>query len=409
MILKVIGEQRIIDESRTETNTISNLFGVADFQFVRPSLWWNDNITYFAATEENTVSNNKIQSYTYNHITKRFFNTTVGSGTTVQDSFNHPRAFIWYEGDYLYTGQSNPHNGVIDIFKSDVQIENDGGFSSITGVSGSNSYPKIFTTKDNKACICIRTGSSAPNFDLAVNLSSAGIEGTFTQIKITANTVNDFRFYNESPVLYGTQTKHYLVGNVRSQTNSQYFTQVLLVTYDFNTYYNYEETFSKNVVSTSEITNAEISSNFLINGDFSTVTDTSGYMMTIQVDDVFYGVCEKEGTSDHYIFKVENKVLTETLVTIPNFDRNKYLYYNGNNILITCRVDEGGGVIKNKIYGSPLDLSSFTEVFSVDADSGQPILNLPENLDTVIGEYAIPISITGNDLDIYLTSDKFFV
>ena len=178
-------------------------------------------------------------------------------------------------------------------------------------------------------------------------------------------------------------------------------------TTDYNTFSSYDNAFSKDVSVSGTITNTEIGDYCLINQTLSDTYNT-GYMLSIQVDDVFYGIVEKSD-GNHYIFKIVEDVMTETLITIPNFDKNKYLYYNGNNLLITCRVDEGVNGIKNKIYGVPLDLGSFTEMFSVDADSGQSVLNLPENLDIVDGEYAIPLSISSNDFSVYLTSDKFIL
>lgn len=393
---------------------ISNIFSIIEHLFVRPNILWRDGQTFFSGVENYTPNNNRIQIFRYNHFSTSFFYTTVGSGTDTPDTFNHPQSWIWIENDYVYTGQSNPHNGAIDIWKSDVTDDVDGGFTELTQISNNNGYPKFYIDIDGKVAINIRTGSVAPNFNLAVNKSSGGIEGTWTLTQITANTENNYRFYNQCPIYYGTNTVRYFVGNRRNETTQDIFGQCFLKTTDNITFSNATETASKNVVSVAPFTNAEIDADYMINGSSASDTADLGYMTCICVDDVFYGCAIKSGTTDHYIFKIDGTTVTDTLIDIDDLTRGNgvheiYMYYNGNNILISCIVDDTV-TIRKEIWATPLDLSSFTLKYSYEVSTSvdEPIA-MSENIDQVIGEHMMHLKISGTSAFFYLTTDKFFI
>lgn len=413
----MIMEQNSNDSKDIEQGfTIANLYSLNDYLLIRPNILWKDGKTFFCGNESNTFSNTTIYICRYNHFTTSFFYQTVGNGTDVQDAFNHPQAYLWIEGNTIYTGQSNPHNGTIDLFRSEVADDINGTFTELTPITGGNAYVQFYMAFDNKLTINIRTGSSSPNFNLAVNRSnSSSIEGIFTLTQITANTENNYRYYNQSPVLYGTNTKHYFIANRRNETTQKYWGQCALITTDFQTFSNYQGTASKNVVSVAPFTNAEIDANYMINGSSGSDTDDLGFMSCIQVNDVFYGIAIKSGTTNHYIFKIDGNTMTETLINIPNMTRGNglhevYLYYNGNNILISCLIDDTVTQTK-EIWASPLDLTSFVQKYVYEGSAyGEPI-TMTENIDEVIGEHMIHIDMNYglNQPIFYLTTDKFYI
>jgi hypothetical protein len=190
--------------------------------------------------------------------------------------------------------------------------------------------------------------------------------------------------------------------------------QCILVTTDFITYSNYQGTASKNVVSVAPLTNAEMSADYAINGSSADYTADLGFNPCIQVNDVLYGTYLKYGTSDRYLFKIDGTTFTEVLMNIPNITRGNglhevYLFYNGNNILISCITDDAGTVTK-ELWATPMDLSTFVQKYTIEIDvvTREPI-SMPENLDQVDGEYAMYVKDGVNEGYLYLTNDKFFI
>lgn len=397
-----------------QSGTIANLYSVIEHAFVRPNMIWKNGVTYFVGSEDQAVSKQKIHVYKYVHATDTFSWQTVGAGSDVADTFNHNQAYLWNEGSNWYVGQSNPHNGAIDLWKCDVSDDVIGTWTELAQITGGNSYPHFYLDIDGKVAINIRTGTSAPNFNLTINKSNAGIEGTFTLQRITANSENTHRFYNQCPIYYGTNTIRYFISNRRKDSTGKYFGHALLKTTDNATFYNADETASKNVVPTNYLTNAEIDADYMINGTSGADTANLGFMTCICVDDVLYGWYIKSGTSDYYMYKLDGTTATETLIDIPGIyfntanDHNMYLYYNGENIVISCRrlVD---GQYTNELWATPMDLSSFSKRYVYDIPHNSvALLKLPENLDQITSEYAI---LTFAYLKVYLTRtiDKFYI
>lgn len=412
-MLKVIVQQTVTVSSETIELIASGLYGFGNLQFISPSSLWVDNKTYIFGNESN-ASNNTIKMMQYNHITKGFLAENVGTGTDVPDTFQHARTSGWIDVDgYIYGAQSNPHNSIMDLWKSD-NPHDITAFTELSNITGSNAYAQGFLAIDNKFTYCVRTGGTgAPNYNLSVNRSSTDLPtGTFTQTEITVNSDTNMRYYNRVPLIYGNPTKHYIVSNMRNDTTEDYYASCLFVTDDFETYSNYDETYSKDVVTVSAITSAE-AVNFELNGVHSDQSQDYRFMNCIQVDDVFYGTQIKAGTTDYYVFKVSNGVLSSVLLDIPNIMTNiemqAFLFYNGNNLIVTANTDQGGGVTNKEIWTCPMDLSEFTQklVFEDVGYFGEAI-KFPENMDEINGEYGFVVDITGGaTFTFHKTTDRF--
>lgn len=393
---------------------IPNLLRVGDWQFVKPSVLWQDNRTFFSADKPFGAFNNQIIMIQIDHNSGEFYFTDVGIGTDEPDEFNHPVPFVWLEDGYVYCGQTNTHNDPIDVYKSNSINDIRSGFTKLPQILGNNAYPQLFKTNDNKTVFAVRLfPQGVGNFNLAVQKSDAGIEGDFTEVLITENT-SGYRNYNGATVNYGTQTFNYVISNIRNDSNdNKYFASALFKTTDFITYSNFNDSFSKNVVVDGAISVSDISANFMINGSFDEDLEDYGFFNSIMVNDVIYGVTIKESTTDYYIFKIENGELETVLLNVPNIDKQffaPFLYFNGLNLIISVRTDDGVFEQKKELWGISTDLLTQTKVYEFTdfSNFGRPIY-LPDNLDQVNGEYAMCVDSGSGEAIFVYTSNKFFI
>lgn len=416
MLLQTIWQSNS-DEVKSEIVTfpINDFFRIGDRQQIYPNLLWLDGKTFIVGDKGNGF-NNEIQAFQYDHNFDEFYYLRVGNGSDTSDEFNHPVPFIIEENNFIYIGQTNTHNSPIDLYKSNAINTLKQGITKISQITGTIAYPQVFKNKFGNISIALRSFITSGEFNIALMNSDGGIEGTYTEVIITDEQGATYRIYQDSPLLYGTQTKHYLVGARRNDTPSpeRYFAHFVVITDDFINFSNPTDTFSKDV-TVSRITDTEADDNYTINGSLADDMQNLGHMNCIQINDVFYGITVKAGTTDLYIFKIENNVLTITLVNITNIFFNffnPFLYYNGQNIIISCYVNDGGNARK-ELWATPLDLSSFTQkfVFDMGTNFGDKAILLPDNFDKVNGEYlAFLVGDSVLDTGTFLrTSDKFYI
>ena len=397
MILKSIKQQISSLSLGLNEFVVPNIDRVGDGVLIYPNSFWADNKCWFIGDITDT-GNNQLYVIEFDFNRGVINYTLVGIGTVLIDAFDHPAGFLFMYDDYIYCGQTNTHNEPIDIWKSNTQLSTSLGFVKSKVVNGVNAYPQPFLAHDNKYTFCIRTYTGGSNFHLAIQRSdSASPNGNYTHTQITNQTITNYRHYNGHTQHYGTNTKTYLIVNWRNDTGNKYFMHSVLVTSDFATYSNYQGTYSKNVVSTSPITSAELETNFSFNGSSASDTDDFHIMTGIQINDVFYAIAIKSGTTDHYIFKISGTTLTSTLINISNLYHNwfmPFMYYDGTDILMSVCINNAGTYSK-KIYRVPLDLSDFTDVAysyepTVMHESDKPIM-LPQNYNEIVDGNGYPM------------------
>lgn len=419
MLLNTIWSYNEEDSSGFFTETIQNLFGIDDFLLIRPGMLWVNGKTFIAGEESNFFSKNRIKLFQYDHSIKNFIYVNVGDGTNTFDSYNHPRAWIWIEGGYIYTGQTNTHNAPITLYKSNFQNRISGGFTQLTTVPGDNAYPQAFQAIDGTFCFSVRKYAlGGEDHNVAFNKSDAGIEGTFTLTQITANDSGTslFWFYNQFPIMYGTNTKQFFIGSLRNTypTTQSYFANAVYITEDFQNFTNYNGTFSKDI-SVARITNTETEDHFTINGTQLDDSQDLGIGSAVQINDVLYFIAIKEGTTnDFHIFKCDGTTVESVFVNIPNITKGNglhmvYLFYNGVNLVLSCIIDDG--VTRTmELWAIPLDLTTFTQKFVYESPVTNGPISLPENLNMVTGEFLIFIkALTGSTALFYRGNDKFYV
>lgn len=392
---------------------IPNLLRVGDGELVKPCVIWQDGKTFFSADKPNAGFKNQIIAIQIDHNSGSLFFADVGVGTEISDEFNHPVPYLWAENNHVYIGQTNTHNDPIDIFKSNDENDIRSGFTKLTSIPGLNAYPQLFKANDDTLVILVRVFSQGVgNFNLAIQKSNSGIEGVFSELLLTENTVG-YRHYPSAPNCYGTQTKNFIATDFRNDDfESNYFAAALYETTDFITFSNYQGTFSKNVVLNGPLTMAEIDANYMINGNTANDLASYGFFNFIIVNDVLYGIGVKESTTEYYLYKIENGELETVLLNVPNIAIQFYtpfIYYNGLNLIISVRTDDTI-TQKKELWGVSTDLLIQTKVYEFTSvlSFGRPIY-LPDNLDQVNGEYAMCVDSAEGEAIFIKTSNKFFI
>lgn len=404
----------------TSSGDITNLFSIADASFIYPNVITKNNATYFFGNQSYTVNNNRIKLFKLNHNDDTFQSYDVGSGTDAQDIYDHPRTAGYInDSGYIYCFQSNPHNGQVDLWKSDNPYDIS-AFTEITGIGGSNSYIQLSTTCTNKFLLGIRTGSIQPNFDLAYNMSSDNTpEGTFTLQQVTDKTETDFRFYNFWARKNGTSTKDWVVTQLRDESggtpDNEYYATAVFYTTDYETFYNIAGTSSKDVTVTP-FTASEVYANYMLQGSDADRTPDLDVPSVLQVaDDLYIASRDVIDDTKYSLWYIQSDGTTSKIdlnTRIPNISdykmQNVRLYYNGNNLIICTRNDDNG-TYSSELWTADLSLNTFKRhLVRTNAWTGEETFMLPENLHEVTGTYAFYYGLSDSDtFDMYVTTNKF--
>lgn len=401
----------------TTSEVIPQILRLGDRRSVYPTVFWNKGKTFFSGDYPNTGGfNNQILAVQIDHNANNYISTSpVGKGTSFIDGLNHPVPFTFLENDYIYMGQTDPHNEPIKIYKTNSSNDIKSGFSLAKTILGDNAYPQPFNMPDGKVAFCVRLWEESGNniFNTAILKSDAGIEGNYTKIPITQGADNDLRHYNGSAIISGTSNYRYIsVFPRKSSAGNAYFAQAWLRTTDGINYENIAGTFTKDV-TVDPITVAELEAHYIYNGSYNN-QDINFKLSgpSRQINDECFIINTKEGTTDFYVFKASGNTITSHIVNVSNLFSKPNLYDNGRNLLLSCEIDDGVDRFK-KIYTISEDLTIFTEVFSYanPKDLGSRAILLPDNLEKVSGVYGFYIDYdTDNDTAVFgLTEDKFYI
>lgn len=419
MLLDVISAQRQTNEDSFYRLLVPNIFGFGDYQQISPSMLWDRDRTIIGGNKSNAF-NNQIQLMVYNHLQNTGFVREVGTGTNQTDAVNHPRTYLHIPpSGSIYCGQTNTHNAPIDIWKASNAYNLRQEFNLFGQVLGDNAYPQMFYDVVNgNAGFLVRDFSGGGNSHvLATQISDGGIEGTFTKQLITLNTeeadpTNPVWHYNKQPLMYGTNKVHYMVIGLRDQNDSKYFAFALLKTTDYINYSNYDGSFTKDVTA-SRITSAELYANCLINGSEDRSVN-QGLINCIVINDSFYAVYQDVNDDSWNMMQIKNGFRTD--ITIPFQDiyifgiHTPYLYYNGQNIVLSTVNFKGNDVYNKEIWSVTTTMDSFRQkLINEDIEGIAEPMKLPDNLDKVNGEYAIVWgNVSQSRVDLRLTTDKFY-
>ena len=333
-------------------------------------IYYNGNF-YLSGYKLNTYDNQALIAK-YNRA-NGITTAEVGSGTTPAnepDDHPVPAVYVSQSTGYVYMIQNKYHNSYFRVFKS-TSAESitltysgeitDGGASYITIVEASGSDITFVTrgktggTNNLWYCFACCT----------VNLDT--LVYTHTQITSIDFATNAVRHYpNATPIyVYGTPTVYFMGINHRWETNGYVYKISILATSDWSTFTNYANTFSKDVIGVSPITEAELESNCVFVGTDSTKTNNYTPIVSIQVDDNMFILYKKLTTTRFYISKIayEGSITTfEITLDDAAFDQC-YMYYNGTNIIMTFAVNDGSSNIDNAIFrvaGINTDLTGYT-------------------------------------------------
>lgn len=416
-LLKIITQSSASEEVDVVLDeTAYDFFRIGDRQFVYPSILWHDGSTYMFGDKTNTTYKNQIRIYQYNHTYGWFNYRDIGNGTDVYDEYNHPVPFGWVENGNIYAGQTNPHNEEIRIYKlNDTNVQN--GWTEIASVGNDEAYPQVFKDLNGKTVFGGRDyQSTGTHHDLAVLVSDAGIDGTFTKTVFTYNDtdtppVDYYRHYNCFPVLYGTQTVHYVFSTMRHDNAQEYFMHGVVKTSDWDNFSNYQETYSNQVSVDGRIDLSDWETNCVFNGSTAEDETNLNPLTSIQVNDAAYVIYKDETSEVYQIGKFEGTSFTSTVLDIDYLDHTQFytpfMWYNGTNLVVSVMCDNAGSKSK-ELWGVSLALDTFTQkyVYANPTTYSRPIL-LPENLDEVNGQYAMVLDQATNEVTILLTVDKF--
>jgi len=330
------------------------------------------------------------------YVTKQTGNTVdsyllTGSGTATVEPFNHPAPIILIDdAGYIYVIQNTYHVDSFRIWKSD-SIEDVSAFTLVGTFDTDGSYLALLKQSNTDVTFSTRSGESPNGYDfniLEVDLTDASYTDLLT-VEMAFAT-NGVRAYLGGVIFYGTSTYRAVGVNPRKESNSTYYKYCVLVTSDFDTYYNIGLGFSKDIPATSAITFAELDANYnFIGSDAANSTDISACNM-IQINDEIF-VSYRTGAGTYSIKKADivtgttsEVALGLSLYNATNGDNNVYMYYNGSNIVLTVRGETVG-----KIYTIETDLTGLTYERDIPTLDAGDYVGLPSNLNDVDDLYLI--------------------
>lgn len=378
---------------------------------VTPNSVWYNGATYITGTLDADANNAPVIFKWKNDVLE--YNGSVGTIDNA-DILEHSHPAILIIDGYIYIFQVNGHNEDIKIWKSDTQ-EDISSFTLHHTITGDFSYcnPKLLT--DGRVVILNRNGWS--DFEQIFQISDVDDYTTWTNRTATASDflANDVRHYPSHPYMYGSNTWHYFGISLRDENTTPngiatYFGQAIYKTQDFETFYSLDEVFSKNIVSSGGLTRSEIETNLMVVGSNTAQTTYVMPLQFIVIDDVVYSRYYDNAASYFKFMKIATDGTITTydcdipnVSTTINFGYKIFIWYNGNNLVITTDKD---------IYVSDLNFSN-VQFYNQYAYSGETdavqVVSLPYNLDEVINNYLLGGTTTEGVFPYFITSDKFLL
>lgn len=285
---------------------------------------------------------------------------TVGTGTTPgNEPFDHPVPAIYVNQitGYVYLIQNKYHNSSFRIFKSDAPETTN--LSLVGEIISGSSYITIVETNGSDITFVTRGYPGGTNNDFycfsccTVNLDT--LVNTHTRITSIDFATNQVRHYpNSTPIyVYGTPTVYFSSIMHRYEVNVLPYKISVLATADWAIFTNYANTFSKDVISTSAITEAELETNYTLVGTDTDKTVNLNPIVSIQIDDSLFLIHGNDVSNRLLLNKITYGSATVEAFEIPldsaRFDQC-YMYYNGSNIIITMALNDGSSNIDNAIF-----------------------------------------------------------
>lgn len=329
---------------------------------------------------------------------------------TNADPLEHARPSIIEYGGFIYVAVVNGHGQEILIFKSNSLGTSRNGFTLHHTIPGAYGYQSLKIVDNNRLMIFCRGTNpvSTPNMSQIILLSDPNDFTNFNEISVTdADYINtQDRHYPSDIKHYENNNWHYFGISIRHEDGGIggfFFAQAIYKTQDFTTFWNLDETFSKDVITNGEITHTELFDNFVFIGDLAnrTLDDIVGGVFAIVINDVLYNSYYDTNNNLYKFMKVENGIITlqdSPFLSDPlpnNAVGSLNPWFNGNNLVYRVLSD---------IYKFDLNWNNQVGPFlNVTSNLKIP----PYNLDKVTGKYMIGGSNIPDQFYFIITDNKF--
>lgn len=411
MILQIIEQD---NQGINQSNNVrfytenENLLGVANGVWqVYPMTIWDNSYTYIGATKD--VLNRDPILCRYDSITDTMVSVAVGTIDNFDPIFHQRPIPIVGVDDHVYVFMINGHGTQMKVWKSNTKDILDGFTLHHTTSRSDLGYLNIEQADNFRIKLGFRKTTGSPNYGhivaRATDLNYNGFEFIDTTDPNYVST--NHRHYMMMPKEYGDNNWYYFGIMSRNDSGNQYFAQGYYKTQDFVNFYSISEVFSKDVVSNGRITDVEVEANLNFFG--STASDTTkvqasnGFVLSDEIYGTYFnGVAWKfyKINSSGLVTEYTDNIGLDTDLTDVNRAIN--LTYNGKNIVYSYL---------QKIYTCDLDFSNQREVFEFIVPPSEtlavttifPLINA----DKVIGNYALPANVAGNQFAYYVLNDKF--
>lgn len=395
-----------------KTRVIEDSWMYGSFRtLAKPSMLWYNGSTYSLWYKENDFNN---QVGIIKQTGKYLESSIVNDGTISSEPINHPAPMLHINKTtgYIYVLQNKLHLNRIRVWKS--QTPEDISQFNYVGEFGqtNNSYLGNLEGDESDVVIQTRAGvEGVDNFSMSVikvNLDT--LVYTQTLLTFVDEPTTDSRHYLLVPYQYGTSTKTFFGIAHRNEVGSGlsgYYKFSLLVTNkggDYEVFENIAGTFSKDVVATSVISNAELEANYAAIGtDASRSTMISEGKMIVLNNDVYIVWMSDDANSRFSVrkFTYGSGSFTDFLIPVTTIAESPiwygpvYMRYNGTNFVFTIAEHDGSGGYITKIYACNTDFTNWTE-FNINTFDNSTVpevsgyfYGMPTNLNDVDGEYLI--------------------
>lgn len=259
--INILGAVKTVSSTHSEASILS-----AAALLYSPNSFWADGKTYFSLQKNLSVSPfGQIGLVVYDE--KLGLNRAQILGKPLASGDTHTRPSIYFDNNRLYAIQENLHITPLDIYKSDYDNETESFTEQVEKIGTEMAYANIYKLADGNFAIYFRFGQGQPtgsNAYASVVKSTAGFGSFGSEQQITLRTTSNVYQYPTQPNNATVGLWHYGVLSERTGpgTDVFWYKYWLWKTQDFVTFYNYDGSFSKNVVSVSPLTEAELNTNF---------------------------------------------------------------------------------------------------------------------------------------------------